>query len=145
MSRYVAQHLKPEQGRWNIAVQQRLSFTNSVLGSIKNMRMLGIQQAVTERIQHLRRNEIDAARGARLLTVQYGASGKPKRIQHANHMLTALLPANALGLFAPVFTIVLYAALAAMRGDKMDAETAFTTVALLLMITRMSRVLVIYA
>lgn len=60
-------------------------------------------------------------------------------------MLTALLPANALGLFAPVFTIVLYAALAATRGDVMDAETAFTTIALLLMITRMSRAHVVYA
>lgn len=117
VSRYVAQHLKPEQARWNIAVQQRMSFTNSALGSIKNIRMLGIQEAVMEQIQKLRRNEIDAARGARLLTVQYGAS------------------ANALGLFAPVFTIVLYAALAALRGDGMDAETTFTTVALLLMIT----------
>ena len=76
VSRYVAQHLKPEQGRWNVAVQQRISFTNSVLSSIKNIKMLGMQQAVTDRIQNLRRNEIDAARAVRLLTVQYGASGK---------------------------------------------------------------------
>lgn len=60
--------------------------------------------------------------------------------QDLNHVLTVLLSANALGLFAPVFTIVLYAALAVLRGDVMDAETAFTTVALLLMITRMSQV-----
>lgn len=60
--------------------------------------------------------------------------------QNWDNVLTALLLANALGLFAPVFTIVLYAALAVLRGDVMDAETAFTTVALLLMITRMSEV-----
>lgn len=99
--------------------------------------MLGMQQAVADRIRDLRRNEIDAARGVRLLTVQYGASGKFNRFQRASNRLTALLPANALGLFAPVFTIVLYAGLASLRGDVMDAETAFTTVALLLMITRM--------
>lgn len=57
-----------------------------------------------------------------------------------NNVLKVLLLANALGLFAPVFTIVLYAALAALRGEAMDAETAFTTVALLLMITRTSQV-----
>lgn len=96
-----------------------------------------MQQAVADRIRDLRRNEIDAARGVRLLTVQYGASGKFNRFQRASNRLTALLPANALGLFAPVFTIVLYAGLASLRGDVMDAETAFTTVALLLMITRM--------
>lgn len=59
--------------------------------------------------------------------------------QTLNNILTVLLSANALGLFAPVFTIVLYAALAALRGEPMDAETAFTTVALLLMITRTSQ------
>lgn len=60
----------------------------------------------------------------------------PTALQAMNNILTPLLSANALGLFAPVFTIVLYAALAALRGDVMDAETAFTSVALLLMITR---------
>lgn len=98
--------------------------------------MLGMQQAVADRIRDLRRIEIDTARGVRLLNVQYGASGKFKRSQRASNKLTASLPANALGLFAPVFTIVLYACLASLRGDVMDAETAFTTVALLLMITR---------
>lgn len=76
MSRYVAQHLKPEQGKWNVATQQRISFTNSVLSSIKNIKMLGMQQAVADRIESLRKHEIDTARGVRLLSVQYGASGK---------------------------------------------------------------------
>lgn len=44
-----------------------------------------------------------------------------------------------------MFTILLYAALAALRGDVMDAETAFTTVALLVMITRTSRAHFIFA
>lgn len=76
VSRYVAQHLKPEQGKWNLATQQRISFTNSILGSIKNIKMLGMQQAVVDRIRDLRKHEMDSARGVRLLTVQYGASGK---------------------------------------------------------------------
>lgn len=60
-----------------MATQQRISFTNSTLGSIKNIKMLGMQQAVAGRIEDLRQHEIDAARGVRLLAVQYGASGKP--------------------------------------------------------------------
>lgn len=72
----MAQHLKPKQGKWNVATQQRISFTNSVLSSIKNIKMLGVQQAVADRIEGLRKHEIDTARGVRLLSVQYGASGK---------------------------------------------------------------------
>ncbi|KAK7713447.1 hypothetical protein SLS64_004697 [Diaporthe eres] len=56
------------------ATQQRISFTNSILGSIKNIKMLGMQQAVVDRIRDLRKHEMDSARGVRLLTVQYGAS-----------------------------------------------------------------------
>lgn len=40
-----------------------------------------------------------------------------------------------MGLFAPVLTIVLYAALARLRGEALDVETAFTSVAILSMIT----------
>lgn len=43
--------------------------------------------------------------------------------------------ANALGLFAPVLTIILYASLARLRGEALDVETAFTSVAILAMIT----------
>lgn len=43
--------------------------------------------------------------------------------------------ANALGLFAPVLTIVLYGALAPLRGEALDVETAFTSIAVLSMIT----------
>lgn len=38
-------------------------------------------------------------------------------------------------MFAPVFTIVLYAVLAALRGEALDVETTFTTTAVLSMIT----------
>lgn len=59
-----------------MATQQRISFINSVLSSVKNIKMLGMQHAVADRISDLRKHEMDAARGVRLLAVQYGASGK---------------------------------------------------------------------
>ncbi|KUI57164.1 Multidrug resistance-associated protein 1 [Cytospora mali] len=117
MSRYVTKHLKAEQGKWNTATQQRISATSSMLASIKNIKMLGFQEAMVNHIEDLRRQEMDAARGVRWLMVAYNAS------------------ANALGMFAPVLTIVLYAGLAMLRGAVLDAETAFTTVAILSMIT----------
>lgn len=76
VSRYVARNLKPKQGKWNTATQQRISFTNSMLGSIKNIKMLGMQQAVVNHIRDLRKDEMGAAREVRFLMVQYGASGK---------------------------------------------------------------------
>lgn len=43
--------------------------------------------------------------------------------------------ANALGMFAPVLTIVLYALLVGTTGHTLEIETAFTTIAILAMIT----------
>lgn len=45
------------------------------------------------------------------------------------------LSANALGMFAPVFTIVAYAGVANSRGQGLDTETAFTSIAILAMVT----------
>lgn len=83
VSRYVAKHLKPEQGKWNMATQQRISLTNSMLGSIKNIKMLGMQQAVSNRIQDLRKHEINAARGVRLLMVNTVPAVSPAAFQTA--------------------------------------------------------------
>lgn len=44
-------------------------------------------------------------------------------------------PANALGIFSPAITLVLYALLALWKGSALDTETAFTTTALLGLIT----------
>ncbi|CAN8101311.1 unnamed protein product [Discula destructiva] len=117
VSRYVAIHLKAEQGRWNKATQQRISATSSMLGAMKNIKMLGMQETVANHVEDLRRQEMDAAKGVRWLMVAYNAS------------------ANALGMFAPVLTIVLYAILAGLHGEPLDVETAFTTIAILAMIT----------
>jgi ATP-binding cassette, subfamily C (CFTR/MRP), member 1 len=43
--------------------------------------------------------------------------------------------ANALGIFSPAITLVLYAIIAAATGRDFDTETAFTTVAILGMVT----------
>lgn len=88
-----------------------------MLSAIKNVKMLGIQATVVAHIEDLRRQEINAAKGVRWLNVAYNAS------------------ANALGIFAPVLTIVLYAVLARLQNQDFGAETAFTTIAVLSMIT----------
>lgn len=80
MSRYVAKTLRPAQGKWNKATQQRISMTNSMLGSIKNIKMLGLQKSVSNCVQDLRDEEMHAAAGVRWLSVAYNASGKLNRL-----------------------------------------------------------------
>lgn len=43
--------------------------------------------------------------------------------------------ANALGIFSPAITLVIFAIISGARGQKLDTETAFTTIAILSMVT----------
>ncbi|KAK4248096.1 P-loop containing nucleoside triphosphate hydrolase protein [Corynascus novoguineensis] len=117
MSRYVAKHLQPGQKAWNAATQRRVAATSYLLSSMKLIKMLGLQQAVASRIQPLRKEELSTAARVRWTRVYYNAS------------------ANALGIFSPAITLLLFALVAAHRGHALKAETAFTTMAVLSMVT----------
>ncbi|KAK3694050.1 ABC transporter type 1, transmembrane domain-containing protein [Podospora appendiculata] len=117
ISRYVANNLKSRQTEWNVATQKRISMTSNMLGSIKSIKMLGIQDAVQEYILELRQGEVGKARNVRWMMFIYNAS------------------ANALGMFAPVITIVLFAIIAMLNGKTLDTETAFATIAVLALVT----------
>ncbi|OIW22995.1 putative ABC transporter [Coniochaeta ligniaria NRRL 30616] len=117
MSRYVARHLQSRQKAWNTATQSRMATTSNMLAHMKVVKMLGFQHRLAEGIQVLRIAELSAASKVRWMMVWYNAS------------------ANALGIFSPAITLVLYAVLAAATGRNFDTETAFTTVAILGMIT----------
>ncbi|KAE8154272.1 putative ABC transporter [Aspergillus avenaceus] len=118
MSTYVAAHLQVRQRNWNVATQKRMSVTAAMLRSIKSMKMLGISAYVEQLITGLREREIRESKRLRWVMVAYNAS------------------ANGLGMFAPVFTLVLYVLLGRSKhnGD-LSAETAFTSIALLAMVT----------
>ncbi|KAG4221557.1 hypothetical protein PC116_g29967 [Phytophthora cactorum] len=117
MSQYVARNLRSRQGGWNEATQDRISMTSAAISAIKNVKMLGLQDVISERIERLRQAELHMASRVRWMTVAYNAS------------------ANANGMFTPVITLVLYAILAKLSGTKLDTETAFTTIAILSMVT----------
>ncbi|KAI0117845.1 putative ABC transporter [Nemania sp. FL0031] len=117
MSRFVAKHLQPRQKAWNSATQNRITTTSSVLSSIKVVKMLGFQNHLTRRIRELRNAELWTGSKLRWVTVYYNAS------------------ANALGIFSPAITLVIFAVISSVQGHDLDTETAFTTVAILLMIT----------
>ncbi|KAE8384470.1 P-loop containing nucleoside triphosphate hydrolase protein [Aspergillus alliaceus] len=117
MSRFVAKHLQPRQKAWNSATQSRIAATTSVLSAMKDVKMLGLQHKLTHRIQQLRECELWAASKLRWIMVYYNAS------------------ANALGIFSPAITLVMFAVISVARGGNLDTETAFTTMAILSMVT----------
>lgn len=117
MSRFVAKNLQPRQKKWNEATQGRIAATSSFLGSMKIVKMLGFQQHLVDRIQQLREAELLCASKLRWVMVYYNSS------------------ANALGLFSPAITLVLFAMVSVLRGGRLDTETAFTTMAILGLVT----------
>ncbi|KAL7815012.1 P-loop containing nucleoside triphosphate hydrolase protein [Trichoderma aethiopicum] len=117
MSRYLAKNLQSKQKSWNEATQKRLSMTTSMLSSMKSLKMLGVAPYTEKLIRSLRLQELAMAKRVRWMMVAYNAS------------------ANALGIFSPIITFVLFALVARWNGTVLDAETAFTTTALLGLVT----------
>ncbi|PTB62192.1 P-loop containing nucleoside triphosphate hydrolase protein [Trichoderma citrinoviride] len=117
MSRYLAKNLQSKQKSWNEATQRRLSMTTSMLSSMKSLKMLGVAPYTENLIRNLRLQELAKAKRVRWMMVAYNAS------------------ANALGIFSPIITFVLFALVARWNGTVLDAETAFTTTALLGLVT----------
>jgi ATP-binding cassette subfamily C (CFTR/MRP) protein 1 len=71
----VAQHLQPRQKAWNNATQSRIAATSAFISAMKVVKMLGLQESLTHRIQYLRREEIWVASKLRWVMVYYNASG----------------------------------------------------------------------
>ncbi|OIW26584.1 ABC transporter [Coniochaeta ligniaria NRRL 30616] len=117
MSRYLAKNLQSKQKVWNEATQERLALTTSMLGSVKSLKMLGVTTYTESLVQSLRLQELDMAKQVRWMMVAYNAS------------------ANALGIFSPIITFVLFVIIARLNGAVLDTETAFTTTALLGLVT----------
>ncbi|XDG06968.1 hypothetical protein ABKA04_006583 [Annulohypoxylon sp. FPYF3050] len=117
VSRYVAKNMRLKQGIWNEATQNRISMTSSVISAIRNVKLLGLQAVMASHIEGLRFNELSKANAVRWILFAYNAS------------------ANANGMFAPVLTLIFYAISAKTNGNELDVGTAFTTIAILTMVT----------
>ncbi|KAI5249895.1 hypothetical protein E4T43_00647 [Aureobasidium subglaciale] len=114
MTRYVARNMRPRQHAWNQATQDRINSIVTMIGRIKLIKMIGLADFIEAQISDLRQSEIDASKDMRWVSVLANTS------------------ANALGLFTPPIAIVLFVALSKSR---LDAETAYTTLAILVMVT----------
>ncbi|GKT70576.1 ATP-binding cassette containing protein [Colletotrichum tofieldiae] len=117
MSRYLAKNLQGRQKDWNAATQKRIAMTTSMLSSMKSLKMLGMASYTESLVQKLRLQELQMSKKVRWMMVAYNAS------------------ANALGIFSPIVTFVAFVLIASWNGSTLDTETAFTTTALLGLVT----------
>ncbi|KAF3769045.1 putative ABC transporter [Cryphonectria parasitica EP155] len=118
VSKYVAQNLKSRQKNWTLATQDRIATTANMLSFMKSIKILGLSEAVANLVRDSRLFEMGQAKKIRWMMIFYNAS------------------ANALGIFTPAITIILYAVLAKVQyTTPLDPETAFTTIAILSMVT----------
>ncbi|KAJ3943699.1 uncharacterized protein N0V96_006629 [Colletotrichum fioriniae] len=109
---------------WAQIIENRIAMTTSMLGSVKSLKMLGIVDHTESLILSLRLWELEMAKKVRWMMVAYNAS------------------ANALGIFAPILTLVLYVIVARLNGSALDVETAFTTTALLGLVTHPANMII---
>ena len=75
MSRYLAKNLQSKQRAWTVATQERIAMTTSMLGSMKNLKMLGVTTHTEALVHNLRVRELDMAKKVRWMMVAYNASG----------------------------------------------------------------------
>lgn len=64
------------QARWLEAIERRISSTSSMLGSMKGIKMLGLQSALLKSVHGLRLDELSISRKFRKLLVWNMALGK---------------------------------------------------------------------
>ncbi|KAG7285995.1 hypothetical protein NEMBOFW57_008291 [Staphylotrichum longicolle] len=73
--RVVTKSALPGQKAWNTATQHRVAATSSMLGSMKVIKMLGLQHCMVNSTLRLRKEELDTASKVRWIMVYYNASG----------------------------------------------------------------------
>lgn len=75
VSRYLAKNLQGKQRAWNLATQERIAITTSMLASMKNLKMLGVTPYTECLVQKLRLQELAMAQKVRWMRVAHNASG----------------------------------------------------------------------
>ncbi|KAH8893638.1 ABC transporter [Thozetella sp. PMI_491] len=117
-SKFVATHITDRQKALSMANQKRISITKAILDSMKIIKMMGLVNKMSTKIQDARDHEIKMNIKFHWLVVAFHAS------------------ASMLNIFSPVVTLVVYAAQAELRGARpIDANLVFTSLAMIDMVT----------
>ncbi|KAH8200433.1 hypothetical protein TruAng_005396 [Truncatella angustata] len=112
ISTVLAGHVTSRQKHWYGAIQERINYTSEILGSMRNVKMLGLSQKMTENIQSMREDEMNISRRFR-------------KVQSLNVSL-----ANAPYIFNNFLVFAVYAIVAKLHGgDSFSVSQAVTALA----------------
>ncbi|UPL03089.1 hypothetical protein LCI18_014023 [Fusarium solani-melongenae] len=102
------------QAMWLEAIEKRIAATSQMLGAMKGVKMCGLTDVLSTRIQAMRNDEMHI-------------SGKFRRLLIWNMVLAYLAP-----IFAPILTFTAYSVLAQSRGggSNLDTNRMFTSLSL---------------
>ncbi|RMJ01545.1 hypothetical protein CDV36_015712 [Fusarium kuroshium] len=102
------------QAMWLEAIEKRIAATSQMLGAMKGVKMCGLTDVLSARIQAMRNEEMHI-------------SGKFRRLLIWNMVLAYLAP-----IFAPILTFTAYSVLAQSRGgdSNLDTNRMFTSLSL---------------
>ncbi|CEJ94795.1 hypothetical protein VHEMI10305 [[Torrubiella] hemipterigena] len=117
VSKFSAKNLGKRQKACNDAKQTRMSALTSILSHMKSLKAMGLTGVMVNYVEATRKNELESI----------ASLGRVKAIYNSS--------ANAIGLFAPAITMVLYAVTTRMRGEPLEATVMFTTLATLAIVT----------
>ncbi|KAH8194638.1 hypothetical protein TruAng_011196 [Truncatella angustata] len=118
VARWVAGKVAKYVGDWQKARQSRISLTGSMIDYIKNIKMMGMTDTITTRIEESRKFDIAKGMNVRWIIVYFNLAG------------------NSIGIFAPAVTLIGYALDIYIHGkESLDPTTAFTTIAIISLVS----------
>lgn len=74
----LTKYMGPAMKAWNDAIQRRVSASSSIIGSIKEVKMLGMIESWLEEIQRLRIRELDFSKRFRTFIVYLNVLGESR-------------------------------------------------------------------
>ncbi|KAH8799341.1 putative multidrug resistance protein [Xylogone sp. PMI_703] len=108
-----------KQKIWNGAIQRRISMTATMLGSMKNVKMMGLSRFMVRNIQNQRIHELNMATGYRWMNVNTN------------------VVSNCPLIFAPVLTFIAFVIRAKISGSSsLTTNKAFTALSIITLVTQ---------
>lgn len=115
------------QAKWLEAIERRISSTSGMLGSIKGVKMLGLQNSFMKFVHGLRIDELNISKKFRTLLVWNMAFGKSIHNHHCGLYLTLGATAWLTRIFAPIFTFGVYVAIS---NNTLNMSRVYTSLSL---------------
>ncbi|KAF4624451.1 hypothetical protein G7Y89_g13720 [Cudoniella acicularis] len=117
-SSHVTKRIGPRQAQWVKAIQQRVSITSSMLGSMKSVKMMGLSSNLFDTLQNHRIRELNLSKHFRIMSLW--------------RMLLSLLPP----IFGPLACFVIFAIQSSREGSNgLTASKTFSSLSIISLLT----------